>query len=423
MIGSSARAEVGDPLIGIGVGRRIALLAVHHVCVNGRLLAGGAEKYIQMVVRALLRSGASVHVGYSGASIYDELLEEADPSRLTVECTGWLDAELRGDRWGRLGAIAARRRWLRGTNADTVFAIQQDSGASFAVSLLAAKSLGLRVVSTIRQEPPSGITSSGDGDTQTARARAMASGNDRKIARRRSGRLATVWRRRLSAACCDAVIFNSRRVCDAYAKEYGFDRSRSRVLYNGVPCADSPVMPAQTGKLTMATAGRITEAKGADDVFAVFSALATRYPHLRLVYFGEGPLEGRLRERAAALGLAHRVEFAGYRTNRDEMFRGVDLYLQLSRRESMSNSVMEAMARGIPCIVSDSGGLPEMIEHGVSGCIVATGDIEGYVSAADRLLQSPESRRRHGLAARERASLLFDMHRFELNSVQTILGC
>lgn len=54
---------------------------------------------------------------------------------------------------------------------------------------------------------------------------------------------------------------------------------------------------------------------------------------------------------------------------------------------------------------------------------VSLGDIEGYVSAADRLLQAPESRRRYGLAAHERASLLFEMRRFELNSVRTILGC
>src|SRR5262245_43644421 len=103
---------------GAGRGRCVAILAVHHVRVDGQTLTGGAEKYIQMVIRALLRSGARVHVGYSGDSIYDEILAESGPARLSVENTGWLDARLSGDRRLSPRLLRQRRRWLRACGAD-----------------------------------------------------------------------------------------------------------------------------------------------------------------------------------------------------------------------------------------------------------------------------------------------------------------
>lgn len=383
-----------------GKGRRVAVLAVHHVDGEGRPHAGGAEKYILLAIRALLRSGACMHVGYSGKSIYERLLEEAEPDRLTVERTDWLDARLRGDRWSRLALLTERRRWLKASRADTVFAIQQDCGASFAVSLLAARSLGLRVVSSIRQMPPT----------------------DRPPRLPEVSRWAAVLRRRWSASCCDAIIFNSRRVCDAYARIYGYSRDRLHVIHNGTSVVERAPSPHPNDTLTIATAGRLTEAKGVDEVLSVFAKLAARFPHLHLVYFGDGPLRSLLARRADALGLSHRVHFSGYQPEGEALLEEVDIYLQLSHRESMSNSVMEAMARGIPCIVTDVGGLPEMIEEGVSGLIVRPGDVDGCSRAVERLLTDSALRRRMGTAAWERARRLFDPCEFEARTVRTILG-
>ena len=134
----------------IGRGRRVALLAVHHVQVDGQTLTGGAEKYIQQAIEALLRVGTRVHVGYSGDSIYDQLLAAHGPNELTVERTGWLDENLSGDARLDLGVLRRRRRWLKAVHADTVFAVQQASGGAFVNSLVAAILLRLRVVTSIR---------------------------------------------------------------------------------------------------------------------------------------------------------------------------------------------------------------------------------------------------------------------------------
>lgn len=406
---SAVGATDTEHLEGLGSGRRIAVLAVHHVHVSGQILTGGAEKYVQQVIRALNCSGASVHVGYSGVSIYDELLEETDPNRLTVEQTGWLDELLRGDRRFTISLLRKRRRWLRATGADTLFAIQQDSGAAFFTSLIAARSLGMRVVSSIRQMPPA----------------------IPQMVRRLMFRMLPVpgfWRRRVTrrhrwpARLCDAVILNSRRVADSYVQQCGLDSQTVRVIHNGEP--PRPKSRSRIGRkcIHIATAGRVTPAKGSDVLYAAFKVVASRYPNARLLYFGEGSLATTLRERAKADGLDHRVQFAGYIADREEMHEQIDIYVQASLREAMSNSVIEAMARGKPCIVSDVGGLPEAVEHGVSGYVVPAGCEVSLSQAISAIMMEEGAIDRIGDAARLRAARLFDSRRFEVETVSTILG-
>ncbi|RIK67813.1 MAG: hypothetical protein DCC65_04895 [Planctomycetota bacterium] len=390
-------------------GRRVALLAVHHLNVDGFVFAGGAEKYIQMTIRALLRSGASVHVGYSGVSIYDELLDVTEPHRLTVEHTGWLDESLSGDRDVSVALLRRRRRWLRAAGADTLFVVQQDHGAAFLTSLLAARTLGLRVVSSIRQMPPS---------LPSLPARRLL----RVVPMPRFWRRRVTRRQRWPARLCDAVILNSRRVADAYIRQYGLREESVRIIFNGEPPASCPRRTAAREAVCIGTSGRVTPAKGADVLYDAFKLIAGRFPRARLAYFGDGPLAGELRGRAGADGLGHRVEFAGYSADRDDMHDRVDIYVQASRRESMSNSVIEAMARGKPCIVTDVGGLPEAVAHGECGYVVPPGCARSLADALAAILSEDGAIDRLGEAAQRRARRLFDMRRFERETVSTILG-
>ena len=447
-------------------GRRVALLAVHHLQVEGRTLTGGAEKYIQIVLRALLDAGVTVHVGYSGTSIYNELLEQYDPRQLTVEQTGWIDGALSGDRRLGLSVIRHRRRWLRATGADTVFAVQQAGGGAFAASMLAAKSLGLRVVATLRQQPPPMPAPTGK--------RWWGLVPSPELWRRR-----LIWRYRLPACCCDALIYNSHRVAAAYHEDLGFSKRHAHVIYNGEVPADLPRHLARTdspfdvrnspfaqnvfenspplvkgrvregflqvnsqfnpprsplneggskGSRTSQThspivsAGRVTDAKGADVLLDAFAIVARRHPNCRLTYYGDGPLIPELKLRARAPGLAGRVFFPGYQADRDDVFADADICVQLSRRESMSNSVVEAMARGIPCVVSDVGGLPELVVDGESGYVVSANDPPACASAIGRLLDDDRRYVRFSEAAWNRARQMFDVHHVMRRTVRTILG-
>ncbi len=390
-------------------GRRVAVVAVHHVQVGESNYRGGAEKYILQVIGALLDAGAGVHVGYSGTSIYDDLLARTDPTRLTVERTDWLNDALSGDARLRLTTIRDRRRWLAASGADTVLAVQQAGGGAFGASLVAAWTLGLRVVSSVRQlpidlPPPSG-------------KRWLGVIPSPELWRQR-----LIWRRRLPAWCCHTIIFNSRRVADGYAHAYGWPRHRFRIIPNGEPSHDRPTAAAARPPRHIATIGRVTEAKGADTVLEAFSLVAERHPDARLTYFGDGPLIPLLRDRAAQQGLRDRVVFAGYQTSHESIYPDVDICIQASRRESMSNSVIEAMARGIPCVVTDVGGLPEAVVHDQSGLVVPPDRPEACAAALSRLLSDRQTFARFSRAAGDRARELFDFHRVMRETVETVLA-
>lgn len=380
-----AAAPGTEPPLGLppdlAAGKRVTVLAVHHVEVGGIVYRGGAEKYTHTVIRALLECGARVHVGYSGTSIYDDLLDSAHPRQLTVERTNWIDANLSGDARLHVRTILDRRRWLRSTRADTVFVVQQAGGGAFGASILAARSLGMRVVVSARQQPM-----------------AIPEGSTR-----------LQWRRRLPAIAAGAIIFNSSKVADAYAAEYRWPAEKFHVIPNGER-ADFPPRDFSHPRRILCV-GRVTEAKGADVLLAAFERIAPRFADARLIFVGDGPDVPALRARAAALGLEGRVRFAGHMRDRDAFFTEADICVQLSRRESMSNSVLEAMARGLPCVVTDVGGMTELVVDGQTGFVVSPGDALAATGAIQRLLESADLCRRMGTAGQVRVRERFDIRR------------
>jgi len=401
----AARRRAGQP----GTNRKIAVLAVHHVQIGDQRYHGGAEKYLRLTVQALLDAGAAVHVGYSGTNIYDDLVSQLDPARLAVERTDWIDDVLAGDSRLNLRTILARRRWLRGVGADTAFAVQQAGGGAFAASLVAARSLGMRTVMSLRQSPeplppPTGKHWLGIIPSP-------------ELWRRR-----LTWRRRLPARCCHAIIFNSRRIAEAYRSQYGYPAGRLHVIPNGEVVREARAPAAPGTPCNIGTVGRISQAKGADTLLEAFAGPASRHPGSRLIYFGDGPLIPELQAKARQLGLADRVVLAGYQPDHEEIYNHIDIYVQPSRRESMSNSVIEAMARGIPCVVTDVGGLPETVLHERTGLVVPAEDVRALAAAVDRLLSDQGIRIRFGAAGQERVRREFALGDVMRRTVEAICG-
>lgn len=390
------------------LGRRVAVLTVHHVHVGDQVLTGGAEKYILNSLRALLAAGAAVHVGYSGASIYEELLAEHAPSRLTIERTGWIDDVLSGDARLELKTILERRRWLRATRADTLFAVQQAAGGAFAASLIAAKTLGMRVVSSIRQQPEPLPSSFGKRWLGIVRSPEL-------------WRQRLIWRRLLPAWVCDTIIYNSRRVADAYAIEYGFPCDKTCIIPNG-ETPSSLRDASQPGELNIGTAGRISEAKGVYVLLDAFAQVSRKHPRAVLTFYGDGPHAHALRARVASLGLAHRVRFPGYVADRRAIYSGLAVYAQVSLRESMSNSVLEAMAHGLPCVVTDVGGQSEVVVDGGCGHVIRPGSVAACAAALDHLLAHGDMRESFGKYARDRIQRRFHADEISRRTAHAILG-
>jgi glycosyltransferase involved in cell wall biosynthesis len=135
-------------------------------------------------------------------------------------------------------------------------------------------------------------------------------------------------------------------------------------------------------------------------LFAAIARLVPRYPLLRLRVAGDGPRAQELRALAASLGVADRVALLGHREDVAMLLEEADLFVLPSRSEAFPNSVVEAMAAGLPVIASAVGGLPELVDSGRTGLLVPPDDPVALASALEALVSVPERARAMGDAAR-----------------------
>lgn len=164
---------------------------------------------------------------------------------------------------------------------------------------------------------------------------------------------------------------------------------------------------------TIGVAGRLEHIKGMDLVLPAFARLRVQIPDARLLVVGDGVLRERMRRQAEELHVQDSVEWAGRQPQEQlaAFYDRMDLFWMPSRSEGFGLSALEAMARGCPVIVSDVGGLPELIRDGVCGLLVPVGDPEALDIQSLKVLSSPEKWQQMSRAARVRAAE-FSMERF-----------
>jgi glycosyltransferase involved in cell wall biosynthesis len=174
--------------------------------------------------------------------------------------------------------------------------------------------------------------------------------------------------------------------------------------------ADRPVQ--------IVSVGRAVEKKGYDQLLQALAALpdglAWRFRHI-----GGGPLRDKLIEQATRLGIAGRIEWRGALDQTDVLaaLRQADIFVLASRiagdgdRDGLPNVLMEAQSQGVACLSTTVSAIPELIEHEVSGLLVAAGDAAALGAALRRLIGEPALRRRLGEAGLKRVHASFAMTR------------
>jgi glycosyltransferase involved in cell wall biosynthesis len=121
-----------------------------------------------------------------------------------------------------------------------------------------------------------------------------------------------------------------------------------------------------------------------------------------LLLVGPGSDRQALTEQAEALGIADRVRFVGAVPNPADYLRAADVFVLPSVAEGMSNSLLEAMASALPCVVSGVGGNTDLIEHGRTGLLVPSPTPEAWAATLLDLIHNPAEALRLGQAARDR---------------------
>ena len=156
--------------------------------------------------------------------------------------------------------------------------------------------------------------------------------------------------------------------------------------------------------------GRITPEKDLETWLRATALLADKYPNSRFVLVGEGrdgTTQQELQKLATTLGIADRVIFPGYREDLVPVYATFDLFMLSSLREGLPNSILEAMALGLPVVTTDVAGAKELVVDGQTGFVCPQGDVQGLAQALLTMADDKQLRLRMGQAGRERIERAF----------------
>lgn len=132
---------------------------------------------------------------------------------------------------------------------------------------------------------------------------------------------------------------------------------------------------------------------------------------VRFLIVGDGPERTRLEREAGELGLSGKVHFIGVRDDVPAVLKLMDVLVLSSLSEGSPNVVLEGMAAGVPVVATRVGGVPEVVEDGVSGFLVDPGDVPGLSNAVLRLLNDADRAREMGRKGRATAVENYDINR------------
>ncbi len=159
----------------------------------------------------------------------------------------------------------------------------------------------------------------------------------------------------------------------------------------------------------IAAAGQLIPRKGHRYLLEAASKLKQTHPRFRLVIFGEGYLGKELRAQAAALEIGDAVQFAGYRDDLDGYIGCFDLFVHPASAEGLGVATLKAQAAGVAVVGCTAGGLPEAVEHGVTGLLVPPEDAAALHEAIATLVDDAALRERMGRAGRARMQNAFSV--------------
>jgi sugar transferase (PEP-CTERM/EpsH1 system associated) len=214
----------------------------------------------------------------------------------------------------------------------------------------------------------------------------------------------------------------SRDLRDWLVRDVGVPERQVTQIYNGVDMqrfrprnGDAasllPAAFAAPGAIVAGTVGRMSGEKDQMTLVRAFARAAADHPraNLRLVLVGDGPARAELENAVAELGIGPQVWLAGNRADVPDLLRALDIFVLPSLGEGISNTILEAMACGLPVLATRVGGNPELVVEGETGVLVAPAEPDEMARALQAYIRDPELMRRHGHAGRARIEREFSM--------------
>ena len=230
--------------------------------------------------------------------------------------------------------------------------------------------------------------------------------------------------RRLHAPLVNGYVTVSKDLENYLADRVGIGRGRIWQVYNGVdterfvppPAKDLSALPAgfaDADNFIIGTVGRLQAVKDQATLVRAFAALLQRVPaaasRMRLVIVGDGALSQPLRALVEELGIARQVWFAGACDEVPRIMACFDVFVLPSLAEGISNTILEAMACGLPVLATAVGGNLELVQDSQSGRLFQPGDVAGLALLLADYGGDPSLRHAHGEQARHDAVVRFSL--------------
>jgi sugar transferase (PEP-CTERM/EpsH1 system associated) len=216
--------------------------------------------------------------------------------------------------------------------------------------------------------------------------------------------------RRALAPLVHCFVALSRELETWIVRDVGIAASRVVRICNGVDITRFGA--ARTPGHAVRVIGSVTrfnEIKDPLNTVSAFIELCRRYPGLRLLMVGDGPLLEGARSLLDRAGLEGSACLPGAVVDVAPYLAGMDVFVLGSRREGISNTVLEAMAAGMPVVATAVGGNLELVEDGVTGYLVPAGSPSALAAALGHYVNHPELIEAHGQAGRRRVESHFSM--------------
>lgn len=235
----------------------------------------------------------------------------------------------------------------------------------------------------------------------------------------RLNRRFTLARAKACGAFYSGNICVSEAIRTAWVAKCGFVPSKMITVHNGIAVSAfekdehrASELRAKLGigaeEFVLVSTSRLSYEKGINVLISAMAKVKEDGVRCKCVLVGDGPLRPGLEEQARNLGLNGNVIFAGFQEDIRAYLQASNAFALTSDKEGLGISVLEAMATGLPCLVTNSGGPGEIIQHGVQGLVVKPGDVAEVAAGIKFLATRPEDRIRMGEKARVRVSEAFN---------------
>ena len=245
--------------------------------------------------------------------------------------------------------------------------------------------------------------------------------------------------RRLVAPFVDRFVPVSTDLQVWLGKVVGIAPAKNIVISNGVDTEQYRPGASPSNEFVIGTVGRLQDVKhqaALVEAFVLLRALLPGHP-MRLVIVGDGPLRGALEAQVAAAGIGDSVTFTGARSDIADQMRSFSVFALPSLAEGTPVTLLEAMACALPVVASAVGGVPDLVQDGVTGALVPARDSQALAAALALYAQNRALAARHGAAGRARieqhysvgamvqayAALYDSLRKTKLNLKETITPC